>query len=781
MPSKDIQVLVGGQLLKLSNLDKVLFPELGIIKAELIQYYQQVAPYILPHISQRPLTLIRYPDGVNENKFYSKNKADWTPSWIAHTPLPDSPDIDYIMANNEATLVWLGNLAAIELHAMTLTAPDFNPNQIIFDLDPPEGCVFEEIKLITKNLGDFLKNLGYEPFLKTSGGKGLHIYVPIVPNYTTETVVNHAKQLALMFINKYPSTTTLALSKERRGTKVLIDIFRNHRSQTCASAYSVRGRGLAPVSMPISWASLNTLQSSQQYNLHNTIAQLKITGDVWAQMNEYATALVSLSNFPNTAEHLPKENTKKDNAPLNADTQGLDNTHVLAKYTEKRNFKTSPEPDAIIEHNNTGLLRYVIQKHQASNLHYDLRLEHNGVLLSWAIPKALPEQAGIKKLAIQTEPHPMKYIDFEGVIPATEYGGGQMWIFDTGQLEYIKLEENKVHFMLKGGKITGEFHLYRTKENQWLIEKKDGILGLSNIPFSPMLAELGHKIPEKYNFEIKWDGIRACIRKEYNKVEIISRNGNAITDKFPEIVEKIRDIDAETALIDGEIVVLNSKGQPVFAQVISRMHTLGTEAINRATKSLPASLYMFDMMFLDGQDLRQLPLEKRRQWLQISFKEGNSLRFSHSFDNGQALFDAIKLQGMEGIICKRPNSRYHSGSRHADWLKVKVQQSEDVFIIGYTQGKGDRSALFGSLILANCIDGKWIFKGKVGTGFNEATMKNIFESLSTIPISAKLIKENIDEEAQAVWINPQLSCEIKYASLTPNGTFREPVFVKMIE
>ena len=246
-------------------------------------------------------------------------------------------------------------------------------------------------------------------------------------------------------------------------------------------------------------------------------------------------------------------------------------------------------------------------------------------------------------------------------------------------------------------------------------------------------------------------------------------------------MKALADFDAETALLDGEIVVLNEKGLPVFASVISRMHTLGAEAINRAAQNLPASLYLFDMPYLDGLDLRHHTVEKRRRWLQISYKETKALRYSHAFDDGPALFEAIKLQGMEGIICKRKGSPYRSNTRHADWLKIKVRSSEDAYIVGYTRGKGDRSAQFGSLILAQNIENKWVYKGKVGTGFNESKMNEIFVILQKTPTGPKLFKDIIDEEHAAQWLQPQLICEVQYASITPNGTFREPVFVKLVE
>lgn len=818
MPTKEIQVTVENQILKLSNLDKLLFPKSGIIKAELIQYYQQIAPIMLPHIQNRPLTLIRFPDGIDKVKFYSKNKADWTPNWISSSKMPlvageeiKLEEIEYVMANNTATLVWLANLAAIELHSMTIRATNFLPDVFIFDLDPPEGIDFEEIKKIAWELKLFLEVKGYHPFLKTSGSKGLHIYVPIFPEYTTEQVVENAKSLSREFIITHPNTTLL-VSKERRTNKILIDIYRNHRSQTCASAYSVRGKEGAPVSCPIAWEDFESLKSSQQYNIRNIFEYLeKKGGDPWRQLNSPETSVALIPGGEIYSELIPNIKTKSEdlnseltNVIINTPTNqaSLLGAGGLFSYSQKRNFEKTSEPIPDITQNTSGELRYVIQKHDASNLHYDLRLESNGVLLSWAIPKALPTIPGEKRMAIQTEPHPMKYIDFEGIIPKDEYGGGEMWIFDTGILNYIKKEENKIRFVLSKGKIIGEFYIYKTEGNKWLIERKEEGLLVSSISIQPMLADLALKIPKnignnaafrkpnigmnftntnQYSFEIKWDGIRVMIRKVADKVEIISRNGNDLTEKFPEIVKSILEMDIQTGLMDGEIVCLDTKGIPDFAKVISRMHLIGKEAIEKATVFNNSTCYLFDLLYLDGLDTRNLPLEKRRKWLQISFKDTLPLRFSQSFDDGEALFTAIKAQGMEGIICKRKGSKYQNNVRCIDWLKVKVRNTEDALIIGYTRGKGDRALLFGSLILAQYESEKLVYKGKVGTGFDEQKLKEILGILSKIPKCKKLISDSIDEESAAIWIEPKLWCEVQIASLTTNKTFREPVFVKMKE
>jgi bifunctional non-homologous end joining protein LigD len=802
MASKDISVQVDNQILKLSNLDKILFPFSKIIKAELIQYYQKIAPYMLPHISNRPLSLIRFPDGIDKVKFFAKNKPEWTPQWIASCVVPktdapivdkDTEPINYIIANDSASLVWLANLAAIELHSMTLRSNNFLADVMVFDIDPPEGMPFIEVKKVVWNLKIFLETKNYVPHLKTSGSKGLHIYVPIISAHPTEQIIEHAKNLSKEFILTNPNTTLL-LSKERRTNKILIDIFRNHRSQTCASAYSVRGKEGAPISMPLFWEDFEQLNSSQQYNINNAFEYLAAKGDAWASMHTHA---IALNNYVSTSiEHnaiSPKvepiaQAIKINNVVEDKHTNETSNTNIgnetsslLSNYATKRDFTKTAEPLASIEKNDSGLLKYVIQKHQASNLHYDLRLENEGVLLSWAIPKALPTKPGEKRMAIETEPHPMKYLNFEGVIPKEEYGGGEMWVFDTGELNYIKKEDNKIKFILSKGKITGEYSLYRTENNKWLIEKKEVGLLVENISIQPMLANSTLKIPSNSFFEIKWDGIRVIIIKIADHVQILSKSGRDLTEKFPKLAASILEMNLQTAMLDGEIVCLDEKGIPNFSKVISRMHLTGKEAIDGASVHNAATCYVFDMPYLDGMDLRNLPIEKRRKWLQISFTDTHYLRFSQTFEDGQALLDAIKLQNMEGIMCKRSGSIYQSNVRSADWLKLKVRNTEDAIIIGYTKGAGDRSNTFGSLILAQYEHDQLVYKGKVGSGFNSEQLSNFTSLLQKIPTVKKIIKDAIDEESQAVWIEPKLWCEVQIASLTSNNTFREAVFIKMRE
>lgn len=745
---------IDGQAVKLSNLEKTLWPDQGITKAELIQYYLSVFPYLSKLTGLRPLTLIRYPDGINAEKFYSKNAAAFTPEWVSSILIED---IRYLYVKSQADLVYLANLASLELHSMTLKASDLNhPDQMIFDLDPSEDVGFEQLKGICKDLYNMLTDLGYYPHVKTSGGKGLHIYVPIIPLYTREEVFEATKRIGLLFGEKY-SIATLKMSKERRQGKVLIDIYRNHKGQTCIAPLSTRAKIGAPVSMPILIDHLADLPSSAHYTIHNAAEYLS-THNPWQSFETLATKIHDL------------------------DTAATP-TGRLEKYAEKRNFTSTQEPKAVLETSVTGN-RFVIQKHDASNLHYDLRIEENGVLTSWAIPKSIPTLGEIKRLAIRTEDHPVKYLTFEGVIPKEEYGGGTMWVFDSGTYTLIKKEADKSYkFILHGNQIKGEYSIYHTRDNQWIIERKDSspLAQPWDRIASPMLAEQVTSVPSssQYFFELKWDGIRSTIIKRGPNVTILSKSGRDITKQFPEVESKLKDFDAEECILDGELVSLDANGAPVFANIISRMHTKSQSGIESVMRTYPSVFYVFDLRYIDGHYCTSLPIEKRREWLVASLKSSDTIRLSEAFDDGESLFEAAKSLGLEGIMAKKRGSKYTENKRSTDWVKIKVRTLIDVTIIGYTKGNGDRSHLFGAVHVARVDDGKITYLGKVGTGWDESKMKEILPQLQAVPVTTKPIKDTIEEESMTTWIEPILECEVQYASLTPNGTLREPVFYRL--
>jgi DNA ligase D-like protein (predicted polymerase)/DNA ligase D-like protein (predicted 3'-phosphoesterase) len=698
MPSRTSQIAqVGKRQIELSNLAKVLFPEDDILKAHLIEYYLKIAPTILSHVKGRPLSLVRYPDGIGGESFFQKNRPGWAPDWIEHVTLGEE-EKDYVIATEDASLVWLANLACIELHQMHSRAPHFDkPDYIAYDFDPPEGFKFPQVAELALEFKGHLEGFGYHPFVKTTGRKGLHVLTPIEPKWEFHTAFEAARAVAEPFVSSHASLLTLQIKKDFRKGKVLLDIYRNRQSQTIVAAYSVRGLPGAPVSTPLQWEELESVESPRAFDLRNVPQRIMQNGDPWEALAAYATAIhTERKAVKPSAKTLKPARTRKT-------------PEQLASYSRKRSFDKTPEPSPTPDASPPTLPQssspsgsgnaFVVHRHHASRLHYDLRLEQNGVLKSWAVPKGLPPRPGIKRLAVNVEDHPLEYVNFEGAIPKGEYGGGMMWKFARGRYEITKEKKDGFYFRLQSPEMNAEYRTYRTAENQWLLERVDTPQADWLRDFvEPMLARPASKPPDSrdYIYEVKWDGLRALISLDEGNVRIHGRNRMDLTRQFPELLIPERAFRATSALFDGEIVCLEADGKPNFRNVIHRMQQKTDAAIQRASAKHPAVCYVFDCLYLDGRAIINEPLLRRREWLQDAIKKESPYRVSQAVEEGAAFLDAVKEMGLEGIMAKRRDSVYLPGKRSDSWLKIKTRQTRECAIIGYTQGKGDRAAAFGA-------------------------------------------------------------------------------------
>ena len=765
MPSKYVYTEIDGRRLRLSNLEKTIYPNAILSKAEVIQYYLDIAPLFLKYSRLRPTTLIRFPDGIGGQSFYSKSAPDWTPDWIKRVSIEHSKEnVEYIVLSEKADLVWVANISGLEIHpAQMLYNQLETPDHFIFDLDPSENHSFEDIKKIAFDLKSFLEKYNYSPLVKTSGSRGIHIYVPIIKKYNHEQMTESCKLLAQEFVNRNKEVCTLHLNKAKRKGKLLIDIFRNHKSHTTVAPFSLRAKVNAPISMPLSWEQLEKINDSRHYNISNYRDLLDSQGDAW---ETWESLRAELHN------HLSKEVRPSITAIPPA----------LADYASKRDFNLSnePLPEADEEIGN----RFVVQLHDATNLHYDLRLEKEGSLLSWAIPKGLPIEEYEKRLAIRTEDHPIKYLKFEGIIPEGNYGAGEMWVFNSGNFEFIKISDSSYKFELKGDLFSGKFKIYNTKDDQWIVERIENFIEFSNNKPSHMLAQStkGLKKSSRFSYEIKWDGIRVFLIKNEDQVNVISRNGRDISSEFPDVIESvIEKVKLHRCILDAELVCLDEQGRPIFSKIISRMHTQGAQSVLRASKLNPAISYVFDLLDMDGIDICKLPLYRRQSMLRGIVKTSNLMRLSEVFEDGVMLLEAARKMKLEGIMVKDKNAKYYKGQRSDAWLKYKFREIESCRIIGYTEGKGDRKELFGSLHLVTKENDKISYKGRVGSGFDTKKMKMLLKKLEPLVIKYKPIEEKVEEESRTTWVKDELLCKIQYASLTENGTFREPIFIELIE
>ena len=769
MPKDSQIVKVWKRKIELSNLKKVLYPDDKIIKAEVIEYYLKIAPTILNHIKGRPLSLVRFPDGINGERFFQKNRPDWAPDWVEYETLGTEDKKDYIIATEEATLVWLANLACLELHQMHSKKPDYEkPDYMVFDLDPPEGSKFANVVEIALELKPVLESYGYHPFAKTTGGKGIHVVVPVEQKWDFRKVFETAQSIAKPFVDEHSKTLTLNIKKDARKGRILVDIYRIRQGQSIIAPYSLRGVKGARVSMPLKWEDLEGLKNPGDYNLTNVPDMVNSEGDAWQGISAYAVEL-----------HTERKSKAKPSSKLKP-SRKYKTPEQLQKYSKKRDFKKTPEPggEVIPGKGNS----FVVHRHHASRLHYDLRLEKDGVLKSWAVPKGLPPFPGVKRLAVQTEDHPMEYLKFEGKIPKGQYGGGDMWVYASGKYEITKDKKDGFYFRLHSTMVSGEYRIYKIKDKEFLLERVDRPqVDWIHDAVEPMLANARKDVPvsDSFAYEVKWDGIRVMVSLDEGRVTLRSRNNMDLTPKFPELLNAEKSFRATCGLFDGEIVCLDDDGKPVFKDVIHRMQRSAEGDIQRAMKKYPSYCYLFDVLYLDGREVVNEQLARRRDWLKDAIKKETSYRLSEIVEDGEALFAAAGQLGLEGIMAKDKNSKYFPGKRSDTWYKIKIRQSAEAFIIGYTKGKGSRGEHFGALHLAEYVKGKLVYRGKVGSGFDEKIIKDVNTELKKLKETKKPISDKVLDEKQTIWVEPELVCEIQYSSITKDGYFREAVFMRL--
>ena len=449
-----------------THVEKVFFPKDGFTKGQLIRYYIDVADRILPHLKDRPVTLIRFPDGVAGQKFYEKNAPKFAPPWIETFSVPrrhEEGEIHYILINDVRSLAWCANIAAIELHPFLHRAPKLHqPTHVAFDLDPGDGADLATCAKVALWVKEILDTLGLDGFPKVSGSKGLQLYVPLNTPVTYEATGAFAKAVAELLEQRHPELVVSTMTKVRRRGRVLIDWSQNSASKTTVAVYSMRGKAEEPfISMPVTWDELKTCaRTRKSHPLYFTpeaaLRRLKKKGDLFSPVLKLK-------------QSLPKAFASRE-APAESD---------LKRYREKRDFSKTrePPPERVAPSARATSGRFVIQKHAASHLHYDFRLEMDGTLKSWAVPKGLPTELGIKRSAFAVEDHPLGYIKFEGTIPQGQYGGGTVMVWDIGSYELLggDYASGSLKLMLHGKKMKGEWHMFKIRSERgkdvWLIAK----------------------------------------------------------------------------------------------------------------------------------------------------------------------------------------------------------------------------------------------------------------------------------------------------------------------
>lgn len=778
-------VTVDGRRLRVTNLDKVLYPATGTTKADVLDYYARIAAALIPHTRDRPLTRKRWVHGVGTadepgQVFFQKNLDDGAPDWIARRTLHHkTSDNTYPLANDRPTLAWLAQIAALELHVPQWRFSDdgteSTPDRLVLDLDPGPGTGLAECVQVAHWAKELLEGVGLDPLPVTSGSKGIHLYCRLDGRRSSEKVSEFAHELARALEADHADLVVSDMKKSLREGKVLVDWSQNSAAKTTIAPYSLRGREHPTVAAPRTWAELDEPDLAH-LDYREVLERLERDGDLLADLDPAA-----------------------------------ETNDRLVTYRSMRDAAKTPEPVPDAPSTPTDGRSFVIQEHHATRLHYDFRLEHDGVLVSWAVPKNVPTSTTQNHLAVHTEDHPLEYGAFEGEIPKGEYGGGTVTIWDSGTYDLEKWRDDEVIVTLHGTKPSGlgeptRVALIRTKQGgddkNWLMhrmrleagdaaasttpaKKEKPASRIVGDPLSPMLASPGSAAligdPADWVFEMKWDGIRAVADVDVDRdppVRLTSRTGNDLTAAYPELIALAKACGPR-AIVDGEIVALDATGRPDFGLLQKRMNLVGTADIERARRDTPARFVVFDLLADGDVSLIGESYDVRRARLEERVTPGDVVQVPTVLDGADTTADeAMAISArlrLEGIVAKRRSADYAPGRRSTAWLKLKHTMMQEVVIGGWRPGKGRRAGGLGSLLLGIPGPDGLDYVGRVGTGFSDRDLDRIAERLAPLASEDPAFHDvPRADAADAHWVTPTLVGEVEFAEWTSSGHLRQP-------
>jgi bifunctional non-homologous end joining protein LigD len=745
---------IEGRKVSVTNLDKVLFPETGTTKGNIIEYYVAIAPAMLPHLVGRAVTRKRWPNGVDQSSFFEKNLAASAPDWLDRRSMQHSDRVvTYPLFSTAADLAWLGQQAAIEAHVPQWRFDGTEPGpatRMVFDLDPGDDVDLARCAEVACEIRDLIGDIGMTAFPVTSGSKGIHLYVPLEKPLSTSGASTVAKRVATLLEERSPDRVTATMAKAKRTGRVFVDWSQNNGKKTTVAPYSLRGRTLPTVAAPRTWDELEA-SGLQQLRFEEVLERFHDLGDLLAQLD-------------------PTMQSASESSPA---------TDKLVKYRSMRSADKTPEPIPTTTEPQGNNDTFVIQEHHARRLHYDFRLEHDGVLVSWAVPKNIPDDPKQNRLAVHTEDHPLEYATFSGRIPKGEYGGGDVSIWDSGTYELEKWRDDEVIVVLHGKKATGRFALIRTKGNQWLMHLMKGAPDARTTPeehtpedptpknISPMLATAGDVLDlpdDEWSFEGKWDGFRIVAELTHGSMTLRTRSGNDYTEKFGTLQSFADDLAEHDAVVDGEVVVFDDGGVSSF------------EKLQNATRD-DIRFIAFDLLYLDGTSLLRKKYSDRRRLLELLTTGLDSVLVPPRLTGSAA--DAVaesRERGWEGVVAKRTDSVYQPGKRAHTWIKHKNWRTQEVVIGGWRRGQGRRAGGFGSLLMGIPDGDRLRYVGRVGTGFDDRALDTFAALLAPLEASDSPFSSILPaaDRNGAVWVEPVLVGEVRFYEATESGHLRHP-------
>lgn len=726
---------------KLTNPDKVLYPATGTSKAEVFDYYLAVADAMVPHIAGRPVTRKRWPNGVAETSFFEKQLASSAPGWLDRGVIEHkSASTVYPIIDTREGLAWIAQQAALEVHVPQWRFVDHKPGpatRIVFDLDPGEGVDMALVCAVAGEVRDLMADIGLTTLPLTSGSKGVHLYVPLAEPVSSHGASLLARRVAQQLEKAMPQQVTATMTRSLRAGKVFVDWSQNSAAKTTVAPYSLRGRDQPTVAAPRTWEELGD-PDLRQLRFDEVLARLERDGDLLAGL---------------------------DTAVVLADK--------LSTYRSMRDAGKTPEPVPAVAPGPGSDNRFVIQEHHARRLHYDFRLERDGVLVSWAVPKNLPAEPAVNHLAVHTEDHPLEYATFEGSIPKGEYGGGEVRIWDSGTYEAEKFRDpdpmngksGEVIVTLRGSRISGRYALIQTDGKNWLAHRMKEQPAMSAADLKPMLATHGSVAgfkPSQWAFEGKWDGYRLLVDADHGALRLYSRNGRDVTAEYPQLHSLAADLADHHVVLDGEVVALDASGVPSFAAMQNR----GREGY--------VEFWAFDLLALDGRPLLRAKYRDRRKLLE-TLASGGGLIVPELLPDDDPLGHARRRR-LEGVVAKRWDSTYQPGRRSSAWVKDKFWNTQEVVIGGWRAGEGGRSSGIGALVVGVPAEGGLRFAGRVGTGFTDKMLADLREMLTPMetdesPFNAPL--STVDRRG-VTFVRPELVGEVRYSERTSDDRLRQP-------
>jgi bifunctional non-homologous end joining protein LigD len=463
----------------------------------------------------------------------------------------------------------------------------------------------------------------------------------------------------------------------------------------------------------------------------------------------------------------------------------------LSDYRAKRDLERTPEPAGAGAPREGAPRegarpRFVVQEHHARALHWDLRLEREGVLVSWALPRGVPLDPKRNHLAVHVEDHPLEYLDFESEIPAGQYGAGRVEIWDTGTYETEKFRDDEVIVRLHGERVHGRYALFRTRRGErhddWMIHRMDPPEDPQREPMpeqiEPMLAHRGAlpADPDGWSFEVKWDGVRALAFVEGGRVRLQGRKGVALSERYPELRGLGAALGSREAIFDGEIVAFDADGRPSFERLQRRMHIDAPARVRRVAQEIPVVYVIFDLLYLDGHPLLSTSYSERRDALARLDLGGPGWTVpAHHVGDGEALLAATREQGLEGVVAKRLGSGYEPGRRSRAWVKVKNVRTETLLIGGWLDGEGARAGSIGALAVGRLEDGELRYAGRVGSGFDDAELRRLPALLEPLKRPTSPFARRGGPRG-AHWVEPALAADVQYTERTSAGILRHPVY-----